>query len=198
MNARALLVLLPLGLVSMAACSSAPVETPDQEENVENTSEALNNGHVASPRIPGTVGGTLDPGTIGPTDYGPYGTVPAFPWRGAQYCPAVDVGCEMYSTVDWHDAGQDAVNAELASYGCAPARQWFSGYSAGWLGGIIAYCTDTAALRHHYSQFNFTAMDGACDACIPKAQPGKVWIMLEAFVGPNCPNGCRVRNEGGW
>lgn len=187
MNARALLFCLPFTLL---ACSSAPVENPNDEETTESTSEALNNSPIQT--HPGT--GVLDPGTVGPVNPGPYGSVPQFPFKGAQYCPKVDSGCSMYSTEGW----DGTMNAELASYGCAPARQWFSGYSAGWLGGIIAYCSDSAALRQHYSQFNFGAMEGACDACIPKAQPGKVWIMLEAFVGPNCQSGCRVRNEGGW
>ena len=75
---------------------------------------------------------------------------------------------------------------------------WFSGYAAGWLGGIIALCSDSLALRQHFGPGAFNWMDGACDKCIPRAPAGQVWIMLEAFVGPNCQGGCRVRNEGGW
>ena len=192
MNARALLLCcVPFALVLTPACSAAPA---NQEETTDSTSEALNNSPI-QPHPGG--GGVIGP--VGPIDPGPYGPVPAWPITNRKaYCPKVDTGCSIYPTTNWGDPAEDAVNAQLASYGCTPEQQFFTGYSAGWLGGLIALCSDTLALRTHYGHWNFDAMNGACDACIPRAPAGQVWIMLEAFVGPNCPNGCRVRNEGGW
>ena len=189
MNARALLLCLPFALT--AACSSAP-----EQETADSTSEALNNSPV-QPHPGG--GGLIDIGPVGPIDPGPYGPVPAWPITNRKaYCPRVDTHCSLNSTTQWNDAATAAKNAELASYGCTPQQQFFTGFSAGWLGGIIALCSDSLALRQHYSHYYFDAMNGACDACIPRAPAGQVWIMLEAFVGPNCPNGCRNRSQGGW
>ena len=119
--------------------------------------------------------------------------MPAFPPMPAVYCPSVDPNSSLVDMAS--EPGWAATNAELRADGCTSVHNWYTGYAAGWLGANIALCTDTPAVRAKYSN---PRMVGACDAKIPRAPAGQVYIDLGDFVGPNCQGGCVHRSEGGW
>lgn len=182
MFARALALLVPVA--ALVACSAASPE--DTTDGTDSTSEALSKSPVIGGPAP-------QPTVIGPSDH--YGPVPAYPPSPAIYNPSVDPDCTMTSSDGL--PGAATTNTQLHSYGCTSAFHWLDGYASGWLGGVIALCSDTTALRNHYGGLANNPMAGAADKCIPRAPAGQVWIQLEAFVGPNCQSGCAHRG-GGW
>ncbi len=86
--------------------------------------------------------------------------------------------------------GADDLDRTLRDLGCAPAQHWFNGETSGLLGGILTACYDTPAVRAYFSPGQISALDGVCNACLPRLPASEVYVLIEAFVGPNCQSGC--------
>ncbi len=179
MKVRALLVLLPF---TALACAATPVD----EEGTESSQEALSRSPVVAPTP------APHPTVIAPPTRPPV-VVPAFPPVPAIYCPSVDPNSTLVDMSN--EPGWATKNAELAANGCTGVHNWYTGYADSWLGANIALCTDTPAVRAKYPNPH---MIGACDATIPRAPAGQVYVDLGDFVGPGCQSGCSHRNDGGW
>jgi hypothetical protein len=85
----------------------------------------------------------------------------------------------MCSATPWAFVDDVAVK-----YGCGPFYYYLSGYSQGVIGGIVALCPDTRAVRAHYGLLV------ACQECLPEAPKGSMYIFLREFIGPGCSHGC--------
>ena len=105
----------------------------------------------------------------------------AFPPPNAIYCPTVEPRCSV--------ANDGTRTPQLVALGCSDELHWFTGNSSGLLGGIVTLCPDTDAVRTQLSSLGSPVVN-TCSACLPQAPPGEIYILLEAFVGPNCESGC--------
>lgn len=71
---------------------------------------------------------------------------------------------------------------------CSQTYRYWSGYSAGFLGGIGFFCPDIPSNRtlfRHWAAF----LHDYCDTCIT-IPPAKMFVFSTLFVGPDCPSGC--------
>jgi hypothetical protein len=74
---------------------------------------------------------------------------------------------------------------ELRALGCGAPVYYLNGRASGVLGGHVALCPDTAAVRARFSPVGYD-----CDACLGQAPAGAVYVYTLMFVGPNCQSGC--------
>jgi hypothetical protein len=188
----------------LCACSGGDAAA-GADEAVAQASEAI---AIGGPRDPDDGPIVVDPtDPRGPRPFPPRPprpTPPPPPVPTTEYCPDVNPTCSVWPSTFTSAPTEQA----LKNAGCAAPVFYHSGRPHDTPFAKAALCPASPAVRQIVANnvntyVAPTPSAAACDACLPKAPAGAVYIFFKRtdVIGPNCPNNCfdmPWADESGW